>query len=109
MFHFLKKHFNTAAFMSECLPTVTDIELVDCRMTGSQTLSNESDEVLPHSAYLLYSDSLNIKMISGDESLCRWIIMGSRLYVYYMRKKRNLIHGRVFIISWLPFLVGTPH
>lgn len=75
MFHFLKKHFNTAAFMSECLPTVTDIELVDCCMTGSQTLSNESDEVLLHSSYLLWSDSLNIKMISGDGSLNGWVNM----------------------------------
>ncbi len=30
LFHFLKKHFNTAAFMSECLPTVTDTESRDC-------------------------------------------------------------------------------
>lgn len=75
LFHFLKKHFNTAAFMSECLPTVTDIESVDCCMTGSQTLSNESDEVLLHSSYLLWSDSLNIKMISGDGSLNGWVNM----------------------------------
>lgn len=77
LFHFLKKHFNTAAFMSECLPTVTDIEQVDCCMTGSQTLSNESDEGLPNSAYLLQFDSPNIKMTSGDgfidrqEVVCR--------------------------------------
>lgn len=57
---FLKKHFNTAAFMSECLPTVTDIESVDCCMTGSQTLSNETDEVFLHSPYLVLSDNPNI-------------------------------------------------
>ena len=53
LFHFLKTHFNTAAFMSECLPTVIDIELVDWCMTGSQTSSNESDEVVLNLADLL--------------------------------------------------------
>lgn len=52
--------------MSECLPTVTDIESADCCMTGSQTLSNESDEVPLYSAYLLWSDSRDLTMISGD-------------------------------------------
>lgn len=50
---FLKKHFNTAAFMYECLPSVTDIESVDCCMTSRHKSSNESDEVLLHSACLI--------------------------------------------------------
>lgn len=83
MFHFLKKHFNTVAFMSECLPTVTDIESVDCCITGSQTLSYKSNEVLQNSAYLLLVDSPGVKMISGDGFLYRWAVV----CIIYVSKK----------------------
>lgn len=49
--------------MSECLPTVIDIESVDGRMTGSQPLSNESDEVLLNLVYLLHFHNFNVDNI----------------------------------------------
>lgn len=54
--------------MCECLPAATDIESLDCFMTGSLTLSNESDEVMLNSAYILQSDSQCIKKRSADRS-----------------------------------------
>lgn len=52
--------------MSECLPTVTDIESVDCCMTDSWTLSNETKKVLLNANNLLWFARPNIKTTSGD-------------------------------------------
>lgn len=43
---FLKTYFNTPALMSECLPSVVNIDLVDLSTTGNQTLSNLNDKKL---------------------------------------------------------------
>lgn len=53
--------------MSECLPTVIDMESVDWRMTGSQTLSKESDEVLLNIVYLLQFHEVNV------DNICLWM------------------------------------
>lgn len=55
--------------MSECLPTVKDIESVDWCMTGSQTLSKESDEVLLNLAHLLQFDNFLTPTASSNGPL----------------------------------------